>query len=710
MDGWITIGTRLETDKFDRQVTELENRIKQEEEKQKMKIEVNSQLEQEQAKLTAQAQELAKQYTEAANEADRLFKTIKTSKPRSFEAFTAQQEFDVQTKKIDELNAKIEETQIKQGKVAEKIAKNNLQYQASIDKVAMLNGKIDEIGLKREQINVKREQANTKREQVNAKLEQVQLAKVEKNVQNIEKGLTGAIGKIGKLALAVLSIRSAYSMIMRASSTLQQYNKQYATDLEYIRFVTAQGLAPVLEKVVQLAQTLMAYVNYLAQRLLGVNLFAKGSADEFRKAKDSMGGMAKSSKEIKNNLASFDELNVLSNPDDTSGAEALAPSIDIGGLENVEIPEWLQKLGDLVQPIGEAFRKLKDELLGLNIPAIMDNIGKGVTRLASSFMKFIEPLKSGARLVMQVWLDIWQTIKEAWDKWAAPIWEHLKENIVKFGELMQTLWSSFLEPIWNNLVSVLGELWNNHLKPLWDNLMDFLGEFIDGMLVLWGQVIEPLLNWLIQTFGPSIAEAINQVITRAGMILGVVADVINGIIRSLKGIIEFIVGVFTGDWEKAWKGIVDFFGGIWDGIVAIVKGAINLVIDLINGMLGGLEKGLNFVVDKINSLKISDPWGEEIWSPNIPRFDFGRIPKLARGGIVARPTQAVIGEAGREAVMPLDNNTEWMDVLADKLGSRNDNITIRFTGSTAQLVRLLKPELEKEEKRTGKRLIVGGAY
>lgn len=710
MDGWITIGTRLETDKFDRQVTELENRIKQEEEKQKMKIEVNSQLEQEQAKLTAQAQELAKQYTEAANEADRLYNTIKTSKPRSFEAFTAQQEFDVQTKKIDELNAKIEETQIKQGKVAEKIAKNNLQYQASIDKVAMLNGKIDEIGLKREQINVKREQANAKREQVNAKLEQVQLAKVEKNVQNIEKGLTGAIGKIGKLALAVLSIRSAYSMIMRASSTLQQYNKQYATDLEYMRFAIAQGLAPILEKVVQLAQTLMAYVNYLAQRLLGVNLFAKGSADEFRKAKDSMGGMAKSSKEIKNNLASFDELNVLSNPDDTSGAEALAPSIDIGGLENVEIPEWLQKLGDLVQPIGEAFRKLKDELLGLNIPAIMDNIGKGITRLASSFMKFIEPLKDGARLEKQVWLDVWQTIKEAWDKWAAPIWEHLNENIVKFGELMQTLWSSFLEPIWNNLVSVLGELWDNHLKPLWDNLVDFLGQLIDGMLVLWGQVIEPLLNWLIQTFGPSIAEAINQVITRAGMILGVVADVINGIIRSLKGIIEFVVGVFTGDWEKAWQGIVDFFGGIWDGIVAIVKGAVNLVIDLINGMLGGLEKGLNFVVDKINSLKITDPWGDEIWSPSIPRFDFGRIPKLARGGIVARPTQAVIGEAGREAVMPLDNNTEWMDVLADKLGSRNDNITIRFTGSTAQLVRLLKPELEKEEKRTGKRLIVGGVY
>ena len=43
------------------------------------------------------------------------------------------------------------------------------------------------------------------------------------------------------------------------------------------------------------------------------------------------------------------------------------------------------------------------------------------------------------------------------------------------------------------------------------------------------------------------------------------------------------------------------------------------------------------------------------------------IPKLARGGIVNQPTQAIIGEAGKEAVLPLENNTEWMDTLAQKI-------------------------------------------
>ena len=53
-------------------------------------------------------------------------------------------------------------------------------------------------------------------------------------------------------------------------------------------------------------------------------------------------------------------------------------------------------------------------------------------------------------------------------------------------------------------------------------------------------------------------------------------------------------------------------------------------------------------------------------------WDF-KIPKLATGGIVTKSTIANIGEAGREAVLPLDRNTQWMDSFADKLASRLGN-------------------------------------
>lgn len=61
---------------------------------------------------------------------------------------------------------------------------------------------------------------------------------------------------------------------------------------------------------------------------------------------------------------------------------------------------------------------------------------------------------------------------------------------------------------------------------------------------------------------------------------------------ALSGIIQFLTGVFTGDWNKAWEGIKKTFGGIWDGIKGIITGAINGIIYGINKFIKGLEKAL----------------------------------------------------------------------------------------------------------------------
>ena len=98
------------------------------------------------------------------------------------------------------------------------------------------------------------------------------------------------------MALAVFSVRSAYTALSRASSTLSQYNEQYATDLEYMRFALAQGIAPVLEKIVSLAQTLLYYINYLSQAWFGVNLFSNASAKSFQEMSKNASNTTKSTK------------------------------------------------------------------------------------------------------------------------------------------------------------------------------------------------------------------------------------------------------------------------------------------------------------------------------------------------------------------------------------------------------------------------------
>ena len=134
--------------------------------------------------------------------------------------------------------------------------------------------------------------------------------------------------------------------------------------------------------------------------------------------------------------------------------------------------------------------------------------------------------------------------------------------------------------------------------------------------------------------------------------------------------------------------------GFFEALPEEIRNPINGIISLINGMVQAVITGLNSVIGGINNINIDlPPWlGGGSFRPNIPKIPHVQIPMLARGGIVAQPTLALIGERGKEAVMPLENNTGWINDLANTIGSvvgaqlvfnqsRNDNSDFRVNRS-----------------------------
>lgn len=121
----------------------------------------------------------------------------------------------------------------------------------------------------------------------------------------------------------------------------------------------------------------------------------------------------------------------------------------------------------------------------------------------------------------------------------------------------------------------------------------------------------------------------------------IIGDYVNAIKRIFGGIVDFVTGVFTGDWSRAWQGVVDIFGGIFEGIAAVAKALINAMITLINGFIGGL-----------NNIKIPK------WVPGIggKGFHIGKIPYLAEGGTILNG-QAIVGEAGPELLTAKNGKT-----------------------------------------------------
>lgn len=304
--------------------------------------------------------------------------------------------------------------------------------------------------------------------------------------------------------------------------------------------------------------------------------------------------------------------------------------------------------------------------------------------------------------------------------------ETFRDNVTKMlnsiAEIGKRIWETIIKPIFDTLMETIDWLWTKHLKPLLDNIWGLVKDLVECVVAIMNGFILPLISAFVDQLGPGIANVVQVIINVVGSILGAFSDVISGVVTVIRGIVQFITGVFTGDWKKAWEGIVNIFKGIFEGVGGIIKGVVNIAINLINGMMSAITNGLNFVIKAMNKIQFTIPdWvpgiGGQTWGINIPILTAPQIPKLARGGIVDSPTIAMIGERGKEAVVPLEN-TAFVDTLAGALGnavmtamqfnnSNNNNaggdIILQLDGTT--FARLIKRYIDGESGRQGNKLI-----
>lgn len=303
-----------------------------------------------------------------------------------------------------------------------------------------------------------------------------------------------------------------------------------------------------------------------------------------------------------------------------------------------------------------------------NILPIFSDLYIGVVDIFGSIIEFITSnignlidiiIKPALEVIKNIILDAFEVIKTAWDEHGKNILDNVKSAIDNLTKVFDSIWKNIINPIFMPALEFIQWAWDNVLKDMISQALDFLGKLIEIALDIWNEVISPLIQWFSEKLKPVISGVINFLIPVVKSLFLSFKDVFDSIMRVLNGIIDFIAGVFTGNWKRAWQGVQDIFGGIMNGLQALVKAPLNGVIGLINAAISGLNK------IKLPSIDIPffgtvGGWG----------FNIGKIPYLAKGGIIDNPTLAMVGEAGKEAVVPLENNTQGLDLLAAKLMER----------------------------------------
>ena len=289
--------------------------------------------------------------------------------------------------------------------------------------------------------------------------------------------------------------------------------------------------------------------------------------------------------------------------------------------------------------------------------------------------------------IMKIWQDLMLIFKKFWDKYGAVIFAKLREAIKNAGEVFQKAWETIFKPLFDKYMEKVDELWDKHMKPFVDNLLEFVGEWVQAALDIYNGFIAPIVKWMVEEFGPPLMKTLGTIIDMVVSVVGNIWDAASGIIEALTGVVKFVAGVFTGDWERAWDGIKDIFKGVWDSFVSIVKIPLNLLIGELNLFLNGLEQIFNKIADYVGEFDIDIPsWvptiGGRSFSLSLPEVDLPRIPYLAQGTVIPANYGnflAMLGDNQREAevVSPLSTMKQALtEALAEAGGAGPKEITL----------------------------------
>lgn len=167
--------------------------------------------------------------------------------------------------------------------------------------------------------------------------------------------------------------------------------------------------------------------------------------------------------------------------------------------------------------------------------------------------------------------DTFDSIKSSYDEYIAPAIKKFSSGFEKVFKAILDAYNDYFAPTFEAITKKIRELINGPVGELVQSITDFVGKLVDGIATIWDKTIAPFLAWLMATFAPGVSGAIGDTADVFIELAGTVAEIASDILEALGGIIDFVVGVFTGDWKKAWEGIKTFFGGIIEGIKTIIK-------------------------------------------------------------------------------------------------------------------------------------------
>lgn len=393
--------------------------------------------------------------------------------------------------------------------------------------------------------------------------------------------------------------------------------------------------------------------------------------------------------------------------------------------------------GSVIQIFSDIFGGIL-EITGKFIRDVLDTILTPFTENKEKIKKAIsgtlEPIKTVVNSIADTVRRLVDGLVKLYDQHIHPLFMSLKEGLTEiFGKLLDG-YNQYIVPVLNKLAEKFQEVMEGPVGDAIDSAIEFLGKLFDAVRKLWEEILQPFIAWIADNIMPIIAPVIEGIGTAALDMFAGIAEVVGLVFEVLGGLIDFIVGVFTGNWQMAWQSVARIFQGVWNAMVSIVKTVGKVISDLINGIIKGVQKAIE-AINKLlgkqkdaskNSQNSSGRSGESYSGASYsgrsrsylpPVFESlpYNPPALAMGTVVPpnREFMAVLGDNKREpeVVSPISTMKQaFIEALSESGISNNKQsdrpIYLQIDGKT--FARLIDPYTEAEKTRIGVRMVTQG--
>lgn len=318
-----------------------------------------------------------------------------------------------------------------------------------------------------------------------------------------------------------------------------------------------------------------------------------------------------------------------------------------------------------VQPVLEQLAEQFDALMSQHITPLMEKIAE----LTGSVAEALTALWDGVIKPLIDWIVV--NVLPV----LLPIFQSIVETIYAVVGNIADIIGSLIEVISGIIDFVVG-IFTGDWKKAWEGIQ----QIIDGVMNAIAGIIELVMNIIggvirtaLDTISAIFSTVFNAIASFTATIFNTIKTVVTTVIATIKAGISSGLNTIKTIWTTIWTSLQTTVTTIFNGIWKSIKGVINSIIGGVEGMANAVVNGINTVINALNNLSFDIPdWvpelGGEKFGFDIPTLSTVSLPRLAMGGIVDGATPLIAGEAGKEAIVPLERNTGWMDQIANRLG------------------------------------------